>query len=250
VTRTGPSHVDPGAPDSIPWESRAVLGRGRAFFRTLVGSVRQPNHFYALRPRDASAWPAIAYGLVFELVVALASYAYERTLGAQQLGGLLDTLGPRLDEVRPGASTLLLHLHDASSVAALLFAPASYLLELLVTAGVTWIGLRLTKDLHTSFGVLVRLFAYASWVRLFGLIGVSGDLTLETLGWVLGFGFGAYTWVIVVQRSQGITSARAVLSSLVGGFVAICAGAVIVVPIVIAGVLWALANVNVPQLGP
>jgi hypothetical protein len=213
-------------------------------------SVQQPSRFYALPPREASPWPAIAYGLTFELAVALASFAYDRTLGADELGGLLGSLGPRLDEMRPGTSALLLQLHDASSFGSLLFAPVGYLIELLLTTGVTWLGLRLTKDLHTSFGVLLRFFAYASWVQLFGLIGITGDIALSSFGWLAGFGVGAWTWIIVVQQSQRIPASRAVLSSLVGGFIALCAGAVVLVPVVVALAIWALAKVQLPDLGP
>ena len=42
-------------------------------------------------------------------------------------------------------------------MSAFLLAPVSYLVELFATAGVTWIGLRLTKNLHTSFGVILIL---------------------------------------------------------------------------------------------
>jgi hypothetical protein len=236
-------------PAQIPWERRAELGFGRAFARTLALSVRRPNDFYALLPRDASPWPAIAYGLVFEMVVTLASFAYERTLGAEELGSLLTTVTPQLEAVRPGAAALLEKLHDGFSIGSLAFAPASYLFELLVTAAMTWVGLRLTGDLRTSFGALVRLFAYASWVRLFGLLGVSSDLVLTSLGSLASLGFAAYTWLVVVKRSQGATTERAVYASLAGGAVAVVAGAIVLVPMAIALIAWALARLPGPELG-
>ena len=116
------------APERIPWEARGELGLARAFARTFALSVRRPNHFYALLPRDASPWPAIAYGLVFEMIVTLASFAYDRTLGAEELGGALATIEPQLEAVYPGATALLekagvkrCHLtlsHDAGFAAA------------------------------------------------------------------------------------------------------------------------------------
>jgi len=237
------------APERIPWEARAELGLGQAFARTLSVSVRQPDRFYALAPRDTSPWPAIAYGFVFEAIVTLASFAYDRTIGAEELGGALATIKPQLEAARPGVTALLERLQEASSIASLVLAPASYLLELAATAGVTWIGLRLTGDLRTSFGTLLRLFAYASWVRIFGLLGVPGDLLLTGLGWLASFGFAAYTWLIVVKRSQGIDTQRAVYASLAGGAVALVAGAMIVVPGAIAIIAWALATMGAPA-GP
>jgi len=238
----------PSTTERIPWEARAELGLARAFARTLALSVRRPNRFYALAPCDASPWPAIAYGLVFEMVVTLASFAYDQTFGAEELGDALGAVSSQLEAVRPGAAALLERLHDGSSIASLVFAPASYLLELAVTAGVTWIGLRLTGDLRTSFGVLVRLFAYASWVRLFGLLGVSSDLFLAGLGSLASFGFAAYTWLVVVKRSQGATTERAVYASLAGGVVAVVVGAIVIAPFALALIVWALAKMHGPEL--
>jgi hypothetical protein len=124
----------------------------------------------------------------------------------------------------------------------------SYLLELAVTAGVTWIGLRLIGALRTSFGALVRLFAYASWVRLFGLLGVSSDLGLMGLGALVSLGVGAYVWLIVVKRSQGIDTQRAVYASLAGSLVAVIAGAIVVVPPALVLFFWALAKMQLPDL--
>lgn len=236
------------APERIPWEARGELGLARAFARTFALSVRRPNHFYALLPRDASPWPAIAYGLVFEMIVTLASFAYDRTLGAEELGGALATIEPQLEAVYPGATALLERLHEASSVGSLVFAPASYLLELAVTAGVTWIGLRLVGALRTSFGTLVRLFAYASWIRVLGLIGISSDLVFMGLGALASLGFAAYTWLVVVKRSQGIDTQRAVYASLAGSLVAVVAGAIVIVPPAVALVVWAIAKMQVPEI--
>ncbi len=237
-----------GAPARIPWEARGEIGLARAFVRTLALSVRRPSDFYAMDPRDASPWPAIAYGLVFEMVVTLASFAYDRTLGAGELGGALATLKPQLEAVRPGAASLLEQLDAATSVLSLVFAPASYLFELAVTAGVTWIGLRVIGSLRTSFGALVRLFAYASWVRLFGLLGVSSDLLFMSLGALVSLGFGAYTWVVVVKRSQGIDTQRAVYASLAGGLVAVVAGGIVIVPPALALVVWVVAKMQLPEV--
>jgi hypothetical protein len=234
--------------ERIPWEARGELGLARAFARTLTLSVRQPSRFYALAPRDPSPWPAIAYGLVFEVIVSLASFAYERTLGAEELGDALAPIQSQLEAVRPGTGALLERLHGASSVASLLFAPASYLLELVISAGVTWIGLRLIGALRTSFGTLIRLFAYASWIHLFGLIGVSSDLILMGFGGLVSLGFAAYTWLIVVKRSQGIDTERAVRASLAGSLVAVVAGAIVIVPPALALIAWVLAKTELPEI--
>jgi hypothetical protein len=243
-----PTSPESNAAERIPWEQRGELGLVRAFFGTLALSAREPNRFYALVPRDASPWPAIAYGLVFELVVAFASFAYDRVVGASEFGTTLATIRPQLDGALPGAAALLERLHEDSSLFGLLFAPVSYLLELLVTAGVTWVGLRLIRNLRTSFGTLVRIFAYASWVSILGLVGVTDDVLLGCLSFLLTFGFGAYYWVIAVKRSQGIDTQRAVYASLVGGAVAAGIGLVVFVPPLIALIAWGVSKVDLPVL--
>lgn len=239
---------DSTAPDRIPWEMRGELGLPRAFARTFALSVRQPNRFYALAPRDASPWPAIAYGLVFEMAAALASFAYDRTLGVEDLGDALGPIAPQLESVRPGAMALLEKLHDASSIGSLAFAPASYLFELMSAVAITWIGLRLVGGLRTSFGALLRLFAYASWVNVFGILGVSGDLLLGGMAWLLSFGFAAYTWLVVVKRSQGIDTQRAVYASFAGGAVAVVAALIVLVPVGVVLVAWAAGHVELPEM--
>jgi hypothetical protein len=234
--------------ERIPWEQRGELGLVRAFWQTLLLSAREPNRFYALAPRDASPWPAIAYGLVFEMLVSCASFAYDRTIGTEEFGSALATIGPQLDAALPGAAALLERLHEGSSFASLLFAPGSYLLELGVTAGVTWVGLRLIGSLRTSFGALVRILAYASWVRIFGLIGVSDDVLLACSSSLLTFGFGAYYWVVAVKQSQGIDTQRAVYASLAGGAVAAAVGFVVLVPPLVLAIVWAVSKMDLPAL--
>jgi hypothetical protein len=234
--------------ERIPWEHPAELGLPRAFLRTLVLSVREPKRFYALVAREASPWPAILYGLVFEVVVALATFLYEQTLGAAELGSALASVGPQLEAALPGATSILATLHHAGSFFSLLVAPVGYLVELLSTAALTWVGLRLTKNLRTSFATLVRVFAYASWVSLFGLIGLSGDLLLSGVSMLLTLGLGAYTWVAAVEGSQGIGTEPAVRSSLVGCAVVLGVGLLVCAPPLILLVVWAAAKIHLPAL--
>jgi hypothetical protein len=61
-------------------------------------------------------------------------------------------------------------------------------------AAITWVGLRLARGLRTSFGHIVRLLAYAGWLRLFGLLGMAGDLLLSSLGGLLSLAVGSYVF--------------------------------------------------------
>ena len=146
--------------ERIPWEERGALGPGGAFLRTLVLSVREPLRFYALVPRDASPLPALVYRFVFEIPVALLTFAYAKVVGEPELRETLAGITPALRGVMPRAPELVERALGTSALVTLLLAPVSDLFELVATAGVTWVGLRLTRHLRTSFGTLLRLFAY------------------------------------------------------------------------------------------
>jgi len=224
--------------DTFPWERRGELGVFRAFADNLVLSVRAPTRFFGLAPRDASYWPAVLYGFVFELVVALATFAYAKLFGEAELRGTLAPYYPQLEEMLPGGPAQLETFLRASTAVSLIATPFTYVLELHVVALVTWVGLRLAGGLRTSFGHIVRLVAYAGWVRVFGLLGVSGDVVLSLLSGLLSLGFASYVWVALVRASQGIDMKKAVIASLYGTLVGFLVGCVVVVPPTVLFALW------------
>jgi hypothetical protein len=232
--------------ERIPWEERGTLGIATAFMRTLTMAVRTPSRFYALTPRDGSVLPAIAFGLVFALVVAGATFARELIFGEAELSGALAAIAPQLEAAYPGALALIERIRRFSTVASFALAPLEFVLELYVTVAMTWIGLRLTKTLKTPFGVLVRLFAYASWVQIFGLVGVPDEVLLSFLSFCLTFGLACYYWVVVVKASQGIDTNRAVVASIIGGLVALAIAIAIGTPLVIAIAWWGLSKLELP----
>lgn len=236
--------------ERIPWEERGTLGVWRAFQRTLVFSLREPTRFFAIAPRDGSVWPALVYGFLFEIPVALLTFVYQKAIGEPELRQTLAGVTPALREVMPKAPELVERLLGTSALVTLLLSPVSYLFELLVTAAVTWVGLRLTRNLRTSFGTLLRLFAYASSVRVVGLIGVTGDVFLSGLSFLIILGIGSYYWLVIVRGSQQIDTRRAIYASLCGGLVAAAFGCVVGVPLVVAFVLWVISNVELPKLSP
>ena len=122
-------------PERIPWEERSTLGLWRAFQRTLVLSVREPTRFFALAPRDGSVWPALVYGFLFEIPVALLTFVYQKVIGEPELRATLAGVTPALREVMPKAPELVERLLGTSALVTLLLSPVSYLFELLVTAG-------------------------------------------------------------------------------------------------------------------
>jgi hypothetical protein len=232
--------------ETFPWERRGEIGIVRAFALNLALSVRAPTQFYGLAPRDASYWPAVAYGFVFELVVALATLAYAKAFGEADLRATLGPITPQLEQVLPGATDRLDAFMRTSSVVSFLATPFSYVFELHVVAFVTWIGLRLARGLRTSFGHIVRLLAYAGWVRLFGLLGISGDLVLSALSGLLAIGFASYAWVALVRASQQIDMRRAVIASLYGTLVGFVVGCVCVVPPTVMLVVWVASKLAAP----
>jgi hypothetical protein len=227
---------------AIPWERRRELGLLRAFRDTVVFSVREPRRFYGLVPEERSPWSALAYGLVFDLVVSLLGFAYTKAVGSAELERSIAPLMPQLREVLPKAPEMITALTSASAIGSLLVTPLSYLFNLFTTTLVTWIGLRLARGLHTSFGRLLRMFAYASWIQLFGLLTLTGDIFLSALSFALVLGFGSYYWLVIVRESQRIDTGRAVMASLYGCLVSLAFGCILGVPLVI-GAVWLLWSI-------
>lgn len=235
----------------IPWERRRELGWWRAFRDTFVMSIREPTRFYGLVPRDASPWGALAYGLVFDLVVAVIGFAYHQLVGSAEFEGSVAPLYPQLRQVIPDAPELIAKARAVSAIASLLLTPLFFLFNLFITTVMTWIGLRLARGLHTSFGRILRMFAYASWIQLFGLIAVTGDVILSALSFLLVLGFGSWYWLVVVRESQRIDSRRAMLSSLYGCLVAFALACVLGFPILIGiGLFLASLLQSTPILPP
>jgi hypothetical protein len=228
--------------EAFPWERRGELGFVRAFADNLVLSIRAPGRFYALEPRAASFWPAVAYGFVFELVVALATFAYAKTVGEAEMKSALAPLYPQIEEVLPDATAKLDTLLGTSAWASLLLCPIGYLLQVFSFAAVTWVGLRIARGLHTSFGHLVRLLAYANWVRVFGLLGTTDDLVLSFTGALLSLGVGSYVWVVLVRSSQRIDLQRTILASVYGTLVALVVGCVCAVPPAVLFAVWLVSK--------
>ena len=247
---TQPPTVGDSRAERIPWEERGTLGLGRAFARTLVFSVREPKRFFALVPRDGSPLPALVYGFLFEIPVALLTFVYQKAIGEPELRETLAGITPALRGVMPGAPELVERALGSSALVTLLLAPLSYLFELVVTTGVTWVGLRLTRNLRTSFGALLRLFAYASSVRVLGLLGVTGDVFLSGLSFLAILGIGSYYWLVLVRGSQQIDTRRAVYASLAGGLVATALGCIVGVPLVVGLIVWVVSKVDLPKLSP
>lgn len=235
--------------DDVPLNAWRDLGLGRAFVRTLVMSIAEPNRFYALVTRDGSTYAALAYGLVFEMVVALLSFAYQTLVGAAETHRAIAGT-PALKELSPRLPEALEEVSRWSATASLAAAPFGYLFELLTMAGMTWVGLRLIGDLRTSFAVLVRAFAYASWIRIFGALGATGDTIVSALAFLLTLGFASYYWLIAVRQTQQIATSRAVYASLLGGLVALVVGCVIGVPLLVVLILWVLSRIELPKITP
>ena len=234
----------------IPWEDRHGPGLVRAFGRTLVIAARHPAQFYGRCRRAASPLAAIAFGLVFELLVVSLGFVHEKLVGQAELQATLDSYGPALRKAIPQGAELIEGALRGSALASFLCTPVSYVFELLTTTAMTWIGLRLIRKLRTSFAVLLRAFAYASWVRIFGLLGVTGDVFLGALAFLLTLGFGSWAWLAAVKQTQEIDTKSAVYASLLGGLVAFGISCVLVVPPLIVLGVWAVSNVQLPTITP
>jgi len=178
-------------------------------------------------------------------VVALLGFAYDRTIGAAQLDASLGPLYPQIREIFPKGPEALRALTAASSWGSLVLTPITYLFNLHVAVFLTWAGLRLAGGMRTSYGHILRMFAYAGWIQIFGILGVTGYILLSIAGFALSIGFGSYYWLAIVRASQGIETRRAIYASIYGGLIGVGAGCIFGVPL-LAGVVYLLVTMPPP----
>lgn len=245
-------------PSPVALDDWRAIGLHRAFARTIVASVRAPNAFYAAVAQSTSSLVLpVAYSVVFDLVVATLTLLYQKALGEDELRATLIPFLPQLGSVIHDAPETLDRFVRIASFGSFAIAPLSGLLELLTTTTVTWIGVRLTLGRATnaaprgpSFTVLLRVFAYASWVRLFGVIGVTGDLVLSSLSALVTIVVASLTWFIAVRASQGLDNRQTILASLWAGVAALALGCFVGLPMIVGLVLWIASKVELPTLSP
>lgn len=182
---------------------------------------------------------ALLYGFVFELVVAILELVYQLLAGDDETKQALSGL-----PVPPSLFELL----SWSKWLGLAFAPVSYVLEVLSLAGMTWLGLKLTKNLRTSFALLVRVFAFASWVRVISLLGLTGEVILSSLAGLAAFILTSWYWLIAVRETQQITTGKAVVVSLAGSGIALALGCFVGVPILMLLALLGLSQLDLSKL--
>lgn len=215
------------------------MSRLRWFWDTLVFSIREPTRFYATVPQLTSTLGALLYGLVFEVLVAVAEFFYALGHGDEETKQALSGL--------PVPSQLFEALSWGKWLG-LAFAPISYLLEVYSLAALTWVGLWLTKNLKTSFSLLVRVFAFASWVRILSLLGITGEIILSSIAGLIAFGLTSWYWLVAVRETQKITTGKAVIVSLAGSGVALTLGCFVGVPLMMLLALVGLSQLDITKL--
>ena len=245
----GPTHDD-----RIPWEDRSTLGVKRAFIDTLVMSAREPAKFFGLLPRDQSVWPALFYGFIFAFVAEVPTFIYSYFYGQEDLQETLSTIKDKFSgDIPPRMFAIFGTLIKGSAVMQLLTSPIAYLWDLHVITFLTWLGLRVTGTLKTSYARLLKLFAYASWLQVLGLLTFSGDMIAGIFVFFVTLCLGSYYWLVIVKESQHISTNQAVAVSLMGSLLLVVAMCILCVPLsglVIWGLQGAASNVALPDFGP
>ena len=212
---------EPYAGESIPWERRKELGLVSAFIETTKLAVLSPSKFYAIPPREHSALPAMGYGLVFVVVTGFLSLVISLTVGRGNLDEQLAQARPMLEQQFPSIAANLDALYSGALIVGFIASPLQLVINLYSGAVLTWLGLKLTGAMRSSFSRIVRGLAYMTWINVFSVLLQIPQPIVQI---AIGFGMLGVTsahWVIMVRESQRITTGEAMLSSVVSTAVAL-----------------------------
>lgn len=195
------------AGEPFVWERREELGLARAWWATVVGVMTRPRETFAPGFRDRSLVPALGFGLIgatpVRFVVAMRELlrpSADRALGVGPVGWLLG---------------------DEGVLARGLAAPITFVLGVLLLAGLFWGALRLVHRGRGTYAQAVRAVAYAQGaVAPLGLVGLlpsplGGVLELATMA--LSFVLSAVSIAVVARAPAGrmVAAAALVLLGLV-----------------------------------
>jgi hypothetical protein len=147
-----------------------------------------------------------------------------------------------LEQQFPSIAANLDALNSGALIAGFIASPLQLVINLYSGAVLTWLGLKLTGAMRSSFSRIVRGLAYMTWINVFSVLLQIPQPVVQI---AVGFGMLGVTsahWVIMVRESQRITTGQAMLSSVVSTAVALGLCCVFFVIPVIAVVVAAASS--------
>lgn len=172
-----------GLGEPIPWERRKEVGNWRAFWLTVRLASRSPTAFFRTPTTQPNALGAVLHGVASYTVGVILSYL---TAGLIMMisGGTIALVGQ--DETTSTLGALLGGygcVLAGMSPFALVSAPASALLGLVVAAAASHGTLALFKKTRGSFEDTLRVLSYANAPRVWIFVPVLGVFTYF---WMIG----------------------------------------------------------------
>lgn len=172
-----------GLGEPIPWERRKEIGTWRAFWSTVRLASRSPTAFFRTPTTQASALGAVAHGAASYTVGLLLTYLVWGLL-LMLSGGAVALIGQ--DELSTGLGVFLGFYGctlAGMSPFALVFAPASALMGLVIAAAASHGTLALLKKTGASFEDTLRVLSYANAPSVWTFVPVVGAFTYF---WTIG----------------------------------------------------------------
>lgn len=198
------SHADPDAPDggeyheegherdpsfsrgdgSIPWEDPRHLGYWTSFLRTTLWALLQPADFFAALTKRPALLPALAYYLIFGIAQYVLNVIWTYALGNMLRDNLIEKIGEEAFTRVVGSI-----VEQSLLSPAILSVPFQLAIQLVITAAVVHLLVRIANPAEADFALSFKVVAYASAglalvvIPVLGvLIGPLGFFTLLLIG--------------------------------------------------------------------
>lgn len=156
---------------AIPWENPSRLGYWQSFLRTTLWALLQPAGFFASLDRRPALLPALAYYLIFGLVQYVLNVVWAYVLGNMLRDSLIERIGEEAFARVIGSV-----FEHSLLTPAVLSVPFQLALQLLITAGLVHLMVRIASPQEADFTLSFKVVAYASAGLAMTAIPVAGVL--------------------------------------------------------------------------
>lgn len=199
----------PSAEGNEPaWEERENIGFFPAITRTVSSVLMHPSQtFSAMKQTGGLANPLLYFVLLSSAMFAVSALYQMAAVSFNP--STLAANSPA--HVSKGAFSVAL-------VGMILISPALYVLSAFISSGITHLCLKLLGGAHRPFETTFRVICYAqASAMVFNLLPICGGL--------IGVIWGAYTIIIGLKESHGISGWKATLAITLPGL--LCCGALV-----------------------
>ena len=142
---------------AVPWESPLYLGYWQSFYRTALWALLQPASFFSTLNRRPALLPALAFYLIFGCIQYVLNVIWTYVLGSMVRDRFVAALGEEAFEKIVGNV-----IENSLFTPAILSVPFQLAIQLLLTAAVVHLLIRIISPRTSDFALSFKVVSYAS----------------------------------------------------------------------------------------